>query len=58
MVGLVNALAKRVADLERAATKHESDFREHEMLAAQRQEALLATIAALEERIGHLEAQG
>ena len=58
MVGMVNALAKRVVDLECAATKRESDFREHEMLAAQRQEALLATIATLEERIGHLEAQG
>ena len=54
-VGAFAALTDRVAELERCVAKSEDDLRDHEALAVKRQEALLATIATLEERIDRLE---
>ena len=55
LVGAFAALTDRVAELERCVAKSEDDLRDHEALAVKRREALLATIATLEERIDRLE---
>ena len=57
LVGLLNILRTRVDELERAAQEREEQLRQHELLSVERQEALLATITTLEERVVHLESQ-
>ena len=57
LVGLLNILRTRVDELERAAQEREEQLRQHELLSVERQEALLATITTLEERVVHLESR-
>ena len=55
LVAGINKLRSRVDELERVGKIREDELRQHEALSVERQEALLATIAALEERVGQLE---
>ena len=55
LVAVINKLGSRVDELERVGKIREDELRQHEALSVERQEALLATIAALEERVGQLE---
>ena len=54
-MGMLKTLCERVEQLEERDRLRVSEFAQHESLALERQEALLSTIAVLEERVQALE---
>ena len=57
MSALQDRLSSRIDELERTEKANEEKLRLHEQLSSQRQEALLATIEALEEEVAGLKAR-